>query len=61
MTFLVEDATSLVIELYAEHIGQSPEIDRLINALHDAVRKSAEVAQIAWASRGMLDLLMAGS
>ncbi len=56
---LVEDTATLVLDLYGEHMGQSPDVDGLVTTLHEGVRKNAEVAQMAWASTGMLDLLMA--
>ncbi|KAI9887182.1 MAG: hypothetical protein M1823_001009 [Watsoniomyces obsoletus] len=49
----------LVIDIYSVHLGQSPEIDRLVRTLHLRVRKEVERAQQACQTRGMLDLLLA--
>lgn len=51
----------LVIDLYSAHLGQSPDIDRLIKGLHARVRKEVERVQQACQIRGMLGLLMATS
>ena len=45
--------------MYAAQAGKSAAVDRLVRRLHDAVRKNAEVSQVAWASVGMLEILMA--
>ena len=54
------DVAFLVIDLYAEHMGHSPEIDHLIERLHDSVRKEAEISQICWSTLGMTEMLAAG-
>ena len=48
----------LVLDLYASHIGESPQIDALINQLHKRVRVEVERAQQAWQTEGMLGMLM---
>ncbi|KAF2092163.1 WD40 repeat-like protein [Saccharata proteae CBS 121410] len=58
---LTTDLSFVVLDLYGEEMGQSPEIDALVDKLHDAVRKNAEISQQAWSTQGMLDMLMAGA
>jgi len=57
---LTTDTTMIVLDLYGEHLGQSPEVDKLIETLHQNVRQSLEVAQICWSTAGMLETLRAG-
>jgi len=56
---LTTDVAMMVLELYGEHLGQSPEVDREIRKLHGAVRQSCEVAQMCWGTLGMVGLLEA--
>lgn len=51
----------LILDLYSEQMGETPEIDHLVKQLHRRVGQSAELAQQAWSTTGMLDLLMAGT
>lgn len=57
---LTTDTTMIVLDLYGEHLGQSPEVDKLIERLHQNVRQSLEVAQVCWSTAGMLETLRAG-
>ena len=57
---LTTDTTMIVLDLYGEHLGQSPEFDKLIERLHENVRQSLEVAQICWSTAGMLETLRVG-
>jgi U3 small nucleolar RNA-associated protein 15 len=50
----------LVVDLYSAQVGQSSEIDDLINRLHDRVRREVERAQQACQTDGMLHMLMSG-
>ena len=58
---LTSDVGFLVLDLYAQHLGEAHVIDKLIKKLHDAVRSSAEYSQQAHSTLGMLDLLTAGT
>ncbi|KAI9663742.1 MAG: hypothetical protein M1821_007232 [Bathelium mastoideum] len=58
---LSSDVGFLILDLYAQHLGEAPVIDKLIKGLHTAVRSSAEYSQQAHSTLGMLDLLAAGS
>ncbi|KAL9105054.1 MAG: hypothetical protein Q9163_000067 [Psora crenata] len=55
---LCVDIGMLVLDLYSEHMGESPEIDRLTTQLHKAVRMEVERSQQAWQTQGMLGMLM---
>ena len=57
---LCVDIGMLIMDLYAVHMGESPQIDRLMTRLHRAVRMEAERSQQAWQTEGMLDLLVNG-
>lgn len=52
------DCGMLIIDLYASHVSESPQIDQLLRRLHKRVQKSVEKAQQAWHTRGMLEMLM---
>jgi U3 small nucleolar RNA-associated protein 15 len=58
---LLSDVAMVLLDLYGQHLGESPEVDALVEKLHDGVRQSAEVAQLCWSTMGMLDLLQAGA
>lgn len=55
---LCVDIGILILDLYSSHIGESPQIDRLMTRLHRAVRMEVERSQQAWQTKGMLDMLM---
>lgn len=57
---LCVDVGSIVLDLYAEHMGESQEIDRLMARLHSAVRSEVERSQQAWQTQGMLGMLAHG-
>ncbi|KAI9833224.1 MAG: hypothetical protein M1826_000137 [Phylliscum demangeonii] len=48
----------LVVELYAGHLGESPDFDKAVRALHARVREEVERAQQACLTEGMLDLIL---
>jgi U3 small nucleolar RNA-associated protein 15 len=48
-----------VLDLYSAHLGQSTEIDSLVEKLHRRVREEVERAQQAWQAKGMLEMLKA--
>ena len=49
-----------VLDLYSVHMGESPEIDRLMARLHTTVRMEVGRAQQAWQTKGMLEMLTGG-
>jgi len=57
---LTTDTAMLVLDLYGENMGQSPEIDHTIARLHEQVRQSVEIAQTSWSTLGMLETLKTG-
>ncbi|KAF1812317.1 WD40 repeat-like protein [Eremomyces bilateralis CBS 781.70] len=57
---LTTDIALVMLDEYAQHMGQSEEIDAMLMALYEGVRKNVELAQQAWATKGMLDLLGSG-
>ncbi|KAL0260214.1 U3 small nucleolar RNA-associated protein 15 [Diplodia seriata] len=58
---LATDVAFVLLDLYSEEMGQSAEIDALVDQLHDKVRRNAEISQQAWSTQGMLEMLMAGT
>ena len=57
---LCTDLGMFMLELYAEHMGESREVDRLRARLHSVVRREVERSQQAWQTEGMLGLVMGG-
>jgi len=51
----------LVLELYAEQLGQSQQIDNLVQRLHERVRSQVDTSQQACSTQGMLEMVMAGA
>jgi len=58
---LTVDVAFLILDLYSEQMGDSPEIDNLMRQLQRRVRYSTELAQQARSTQGMLELLVAGT
>lgn len=54
----VEIAMNL-LDIYSGNLGQSAQIDKLVERLHTRVRNEVEMAQQAWQTKGMLDMLKA--
>jgi U3 small nucleolar RNA-associated protein 15 len=54
----VEIAMNL-LDIYSGNLGQSAQIDKLIERLHLRVRDEVEMAQHAYQTKGMLDMLKA--
>ena len=50
----------MVLDIYSEQLGQSAEIDTLVERLRERVLDSVEVSQLAGSTQGMLEMLMAG-
>jgi UTP15 C terminal. len=46
-----------VLDIYSGNLGQSAQIDKLVERLHRRVRDEVERAQQAWQTKGMLDML----
>ena len=57
---LCTDLGLVVLELYAEHMGESRDVDRLRERLHEVVRREVERSQQAGQTEGMLGLVMGG-
>jgi U3 small nucleolar RNA-associated protein 15 len=57
VTRLTTDVALVVLDLYADQLGRSEEVDDLIMALMQRVKVTVEASQDAWKVRGMLDLL----
>lgn len=58
---LTSRVSMLVLDMYAENLGMSVVIDRLVERLHERVRGLVEGAQAAESTRGMLDMVVAGA
>lgn len=54
----VEVAMNL-LDIYSGNLGQSAQVDKMIERLHRRVRDEVEMAQQAWQTKGMLDMLKA--
>lgn len=52
------DIGMLILDIYAQHMGESPQIDRLMSRLHTSVRIEVEKAQMACQTKGMLGMLL---
>ncbi|KAL1996479.1 hypothetical protein VTN49DRAFT_8079 [Thermomyces lanuginosus] len=46
-----------ILDIYSGDLGQSPEIDAQVRKLHKRVREEVERAQLAWQTKGMLEML----
>ena len=55
---LCVDIGMLILDLYALHVGESPQIDHLMIRLHKVVRIEVERSQRAWQTEGMLGMLV---
>ena len=53
------DLGMLILDIYAEHMGESREIDQLTARMHKTVRTEVETCQQAWQTQGMLGMLTA--
>ena len=61
VTRLTTDVALVVLDLYADQLGRSEEIDSLVDALMKRVRVTVEASQIAWSVQGMVDMLSASA
>ncbi|KAF2477112.1 WD repeat-containing protein 57 [Lindgomyces ingoldianus] len=61
ITRLTTDVALVVLDLYADQLGRSEEIDALFVMLMERVKVMVEASQTAWSVLGMCDLLVAGA
>ena len=54
------DSALLLLDLYSEHVGGSPELESNIRLLHRRVRTEVERSEQACQTSGMLEMLLAG-
>lgn len=54
------DAALLLLDIYSEHVGGSPELESMIRLLHRRVRTEVERSQQACQVKGMMQMLMCG-
>jgi len=54
------DSALLLLDIYSEHLGNSPELESSIRVMHQRVRTEVERSQQACQMSGMLEMLMAG-
>ncbi|KAI4245796.1 MAG: hypothetical protein L6R40_002324 [Gallowayella cf. fulva] len=47
-----------ILDLYSSHMGESAEIDRLMQRLHVGVRQQVERSQQSWKTKGMLEMIL---
>lgn len=47
-----------ILDLYSSHMGESAEIDRLMQRLHRGVRHQVEKSQQSWKTKGMLEMIL---
>ncbi|KAF9741834.1 hypothetical protein PMIN06_005116 [Paraphaeosphaeria minitans] len=57
ITRLTTDVALVVLDLYADQLGRSEEIDTLFDQLNQKVKDLVEASQAAWGVKGMLDML----
>ncbi|KAF2260942.1 WD40 repeat-like protein [Lojkania enalia] len=58
---LTVDVALIVLDLYADQLGKSPEVDMLIDVLKKKVSLCVEASQTAWSVMGMVELLVRGA
>ncbi|RDL37620.1 WD40 repeat-like protein [Venustampulla echinocandica] len=54
------DSALLLLDIYSEHVGGSPDLERNFKLLHRRVRTEVERSQQACMTSGMLEMLMTG-
>jgi U3 small nucleolar RNA-associated protein 15 len=59
ITQLTTDVALVVLDLYADQMGRSEEIDNLVQALMTKVKVAVDASQSAWSVQGMVDMLTA--
>ncbi|KAI4249059.1 MAG: hypothetical protein L6R42_009088 [Xanthoria sp. 1 TBL-2021] len=55
---LCVDMGMQILDLYSSHMGESAEIDRLMQRLHRGVRHQVEKSQQSWKTKGMLEMIL---
>jgi U3 small nucleolar RNA-associated protein 15 len=60
ITRLVTDVALQVLDLYADQLGRSPEVDMLVEQLMQRVKVVVEASQVAWSVLGMTEMLTNG-
>ncbi|KAF2746691.1 U3 small nucleolar RNA-associated protein-like protein 15 [Sporormia fimetaria CBS 119925] len=61
ITRLVTDVALQVLDLYADQLGRSPEVDMLVEQLMQRVKVVVEASQVAWNVMGMVNMLSVGA
>jgi U3 small nucleolar RNA-associated protein 15 len=61
ITRLVTDVALQVLDLYADQLGRSPEVDMLVEQLMQRVKVVVEASQVAWSVLGMVEMLTVGA
>lgn len=61
ITRLTTDVALVVLDLYADQLGRSEEVDVLIDTLMRKVQMVVEASQVAWSVGGMVDMLTASA
>jgi len=61
ITRLTTDVALVVLDLYADQLGRSEEIDMLFDQLMKRVQIVVEASQVAWSVGGMVDILTANA
>ncbi|CAI6333062.1 unnamed protein product [Periconia digitata] len=59
ITRLTTDVALVVLDLYADQLGRSEEVDTLFDALVRRVQEVVDASQIAWSVGGMVEMLTA--
>ena len=54
------DSAIVLLDIYSEHVGGSPELESNVRLLHRRVRTEVERSQQACQTGGMLQMLMVG-
>jgi len=58
---LTSHVSKLVLDMYAENVGQSAQIDNLVKRLHERVRDLVGRSQDAQSTLGMMEMIMLGT
>lgn len=58
---LTTDIALIVLDLYAEQLGRSPDVDMLFENLRQRVNVNMEASHVAWSIQGMVEMLMASA
>ena len=61
VTRLTTEVALVVLDLYADQLGRSEDIDSLFHALMTRVKVTVDASQLAWSVRGMVEMLTASA